>query len=155
MKHGRVAKHRQKLLEWGEAMENDYKKLVNLFKDIALTTIEATVPLDVVLGEVISTSPLEIELESKVKIPASNIVLTKNTCDWSVDMSVDHRTENEAGGGGDAEFASHSHGYKGRKTYLVHNSLQVGDKVILLQESGGQRYIALDRWYNPDRGCKD
>lgn len=150
-----MASLQPKLYEWGDEMDNDYKRIVWLLKEIVLSTVSSTSPLNVVLGEVISTSPLVIELESKMKIPESNIVLTKNTCDWSVDMTVNHHTENAAGGGGMAEYASHNHGYKGRKTYLVHNSLVVGDKVIMLQETGGQRYIALDRWYNPDRGCSD
>lgn len=136
-------------------MDNDYKKLVDLIKNIALSTVANAVPVEVVIGEVVGVNPLVIELESKLQIPADNIILTKNTCDWSVDMTVDHHTENAAGGGGMAEYASHNHGYKGRKTYYVHNALAIGDKVILLQESGGQRYIALDRWYNPDRGCSD
>lgn len=153
--HGVMDKHQRKLYEWGERMENDYKRLVGLFKDIVLSVMAASVQSDIVIGEVVSAAPLVIELESKMKIPESNIVLTKNTCEWSVDMTVDHHTENAAGGGGYAEYASHSHGYKGRKTYLVHNQLAVGDKVILIQESGGQRYIALDKWYNPNRGCSD
>ena len=70
-----------------------------------------------------------------------------------MEMSVDHVTENRAGGGGMAEYESHNHEYKGRKKYLVHNQLVMGDKVIMLKETGGQRYIALDRWYNPNRGC--
>ena len=47
-----------------------------------------------------------------------------------------------------------NHEYKGRKKYLVHNQLVMGDKVIMLKETGGQRYIALDRWYNPNRGAR-
>lgn len=134
---------------------NDYNKILELIKQIAMSVITAYVPSDAELGEVVSVSPLTIELESKVRITGSNIVLTKNTTDWTMEMSVNHHTENRAGGGGYAEFASHNHEYKGRKNYLVHNSLAVGDKVIMLRESGGQRYIALDRWYNPDRGCDD
>ena len=40
---------------------------------------------------------------------------------------------------------THTHGYVGRKTYLVHNALVKGDKVILLRVSGGQRFVVLDR----------
>lgn len=134
-------------------MESDYGKMLELLKEITRQTLENAVPADIVIGEVVSISPLSIQLESKLKLPAECIMLTKNTCLWSVDMDVDHRTENESGGGGDAEFASHSHGYLGRKTYRVHNELAVGDKVYLLRVCGGQKYLAVDRVYNPDRGC--
>lgn len=136
-------------------MNNDYNKLYELIKQIVLSVIGSYTPSDVEIGEVISDSPLVIELESKIQITGDNIVLTKNTTDWTMEMSVDHLTENRSGGGGYAEYASHNHEYKGRKKYLVHNRLLTGDKVILLKESGGQRYVALDRWYNPDRGCDD
>jgi len=136
-------------------MNNDYNKLYELIKQIVLSVIGSYTPSDVEIGEVISDSPLVIELESKIQITGDNIVLTKNTTDWTMEMTVDHLTENRSGGGGYAEYASHNHEYKGRKKYLVHNRLLIGDKVILLKESGGQRYVALDRWYNPDRGCDD
>lgn len=136
-------------------MESDYFQFIDLIKAIAMQTVLAAAPVEIQLGIVTSTAPLTIELESKLPITGDAIVLTKNTTDWSVEMTVDHHTENAAGGSGEAAYESHHHGYKGRKTFLVHNSLVVGDKVILLRESGGQRYIALDRWYNPDRGASD
>lgn len=134
-------------------MDNDYHKIVRSFKDIAIGVMHESVLSDIEIGEVTSVSPLAIQLEDKVTIYEDSIILTKNTCEWTMEMSVDHVTENRAGGGGYAEFASHNHDYTGRKLYLVHNQLVVGDKVILLRESGGQRYIALDRYYNPNRGC--
>ena len=134
-------------------MPNDYMKLVNQIKQIAADTIQAAIPAGFVAGTVTSIAPLIVELESKLPIPASNLVLTKNTCLWSVDMDVDHQTEDAAGGSGDAEYASHHHGYAGKKTFRVHNELAVGDTVLLGRCEGGQKFVVLDRLYNPDRGC--
>lgn len=134
-------------------MNNDYNKILNLFKEIATNTIDSAVPVSILIGSVTQVNPLVISLGANLPIPEERIVLTKNTCEWTMEMSVDHITENRAGGGGYAEYASHNHEYKGRKKYLVHNQLQVGDKVLLIQETGGQRYIALDRLYNPNVGC--
>ena len=134
-------------------MDAEYFKIVNIIKEIASTVIQNGEPMEVIVGEVVSASPLEIKIDPKLTIPEENIILTKNTSEWTMEMSVDHVTENRSGGGGYAEFANHNHEYKGRKKYLVHNQLVVGDKVIMLKETGGQRYIALDRWYNPNRGC--
>lgn len=136
-------------------MDNDFHRIVGAIKDIVVNTIRSLSLSDIEIGEVVSADPLIIQTESKIPLDASSIVLTKNTSLHSIDMSVDHLTENRAGGGGMAEYASHNHEYKGRKTYLVHNELLVGEKVILLRESGGQRYIAIDKFYNPNRGCKD
>ena len=134
-------------------MNNDFNKILNLFKEIATNTIDSAVPVSILIGSVTQVNPLVISLGANLPIPEERIVLTKNTCEWTMEMSVDHITENRSGGGGYAEFASHNHEYKGRKKYLVHNQLQVGDKVLLIQETGGQRYIALDRLYNPNVGC--
>ena len=134
-------------------MDTEYFKIVNIIKEIASTVIQNGEPMEVIVGEVVSASPLEIKIDPKLTIPEENVILTKNTSEWTMEMSVDHVTENRSGGGGYAEFASHNHEYKGRKKYLIHNQLVVGDKVIMLKETGGQRYIALDRWYNPNRGC--
>ena len=136
-------------------MQADYLKLVNLVKQIVAETVSSAVPSDVLIGEVTQVNPLVICLENKLPIPQECIVLTKNTTDYSVDMTVNHSTEDASGGSGDFAYAAHHHSYAGRKTYLVHNGLVVGDKVILLRESGGQRFIAWDRYYNPDRGCSD
>lgn len=134
-------------------MDSTYSQLVDTIKQIAVESVGATEPLEVIIGEVVGVDPLEIKIDPKIVLQEGNIVLTKNTTEWTMEMSVDHVTENRSGGGGYAEFASHNHEYKGRKKYLVHNQLVMGDKVILLKETGGQRYIALDRWYNPNRGC--
>lgn len=134
-------------------MDSEYMKIVNTIKEIASTVISNGEPMEVIVGEVVSVSPLAIKIDPKLTVPEENIILTKNTFEWTMEMSVDHVTENRAGGGGMAEYASHNHEYKGRKKYLVHNQLVMGDKVIMLKETGGQRYIALDRWYNPNRGC--
>lgn len=134
-------------------MDSEYMKIVNTIKEIASTVISNGEPMEVIVGEVVSVSPLAIKIDPKLTVPEENIILTKNTCEWTMEMRVDHVTENRAGGGGMAEYASHNHEYKGRKKYLVHNQLVMGDKVIMLKETGGQRYIALDRWYNPNRGC--
>ena len=134
-------------------MDSTYSQLVDTIKQIALESVGATEPLEVIIGEVVGVDPLEIKIDPKIILQEGNIVLTKNTSEWTMEMSVDHITENRSGGGGYAEFASHNHEYQGRKKYLVHNQLVMGDKVILLKETGGQRYIALDRWYNPNRGC--
>jgi hypothetical protein len=78
-------------------------------------------------------------------LPAEFFKLTKAVTDHYVDMTVSHVTENRAGGSLAAAFESHNHDYKGRKKFLVHNGLKVGEEVILLRAQGGQRFIVLDR----------
>jgi hypothetical protein len=42
-------------------------------------------------------------------------------------------------------IGEHIHDYTGRKTFLVHNALQTGEKVILIRAAGGQKFYVIDR----------
>ena len=74
-------------------MDSEYMKIVNTIKEIASTVISNGEPMEVIVGEVVSVSPLSIKIDPKLTVPEENIILTKNTCEWSMEMSVDHVTE--------------------------------------------------------------
>ena len=42
----------------------------------------------------------------------------------------------------------HMHSIVGTKSITINNALKQNDKVILLQQAGGQKYIVLDKVYN-------
>ena len=69
-------------------------KIVNTIKEIASNVIANGEPMEVIVGEVVSESPLAIKIDPKLTVPEENIILTKNTCEWTMEMSVDHVTEN-------------------------------------------------------------
>jgi sortase (surface protein transpeptidase) len=123
--------------------------LVEVIKRIVAETVEASKPATITYGEVMKVNPLEIRIEQKLTLPEEFFVLTKAVTDHYIDMTVSHVTENRGGGSGDAAFASHNHDYSGRKRFLIHNGLKVGEKVILLRVQGGQKYIVLDRVFDP------
>lgn len=124
---------------------HNYNDLLNSIKIASVGAVEASQPVNIVFGTVINTSPLKINIEQKLTLGTAQLILTRNVTDFYADMSVDHLTENRSGGGGESAFSSHDHEYKGRKTFLVHNTLVVGDEVLMLRMQGGQKYIVLDR----------
>lgn len=126
----------------------NYTDLLITLKRAALDAVEASQPVNIVYGKVISSSPLKINVEQKLTLSSAQLILTRNVTDFETDMTVNHLTENRSGGGGDASFASHNHEYKGRKTFLIHNSLIVGDEVLMMRMQGGQKYIVIDRVVN-------
>lgn len=123
-------------------------ELLQVIKSVARDQYDALKPSDVTFGTVISVSPLEINIDQRMTLPAEFFILTKAVLDHYVDITVSHVTEDRAGGGGYAEFASHNHDYKGCKKILVHNGLKIGEKVILVQAQGGQKYVVLDRVFD-------
>lgn len=149
--------------------------LLKLIKKTSMDAMNASKPANMVFGKVISISPLKIQVDQKLILTSAQLVLSRQVTDYSVKVSFDWVTEtvgdhqhnysdttkNSSGGSGDSSFASHSHTYSGTteangshnhkissstdKSMTVHNSLTVGEEVIMMQVSGGQKYIVIDR----------
>ncbi len=126
-------------------MSLDLHGFLGNVKRAALEAVENTKPFALIYGEVTAISPLKVKVDQKFELIESQLVLTDNVRTHWVDMTVDHLTEYVSGGAGYALFESHAHPYKGRKQYLVHKGLIVGEKVVLLRADGGQKFIILDR----------
>jgi hypothetical protein len=129
----------------GVNLLRDFSDIVILIRKVAQEAINATKPMSVVYGKVISTKPLKINVEQKMTLTSPQLILTRNVTDYEVEMTVDHVTENSSGGSGEASFASHNHEYKGKKKFIIHNGLVVDDEVIMLQVPGGQKFVVLDK----------
>ena len=136
-------------------MSLDINELLRLIKQAAVEAVQADAPMMMCHGTVTSVGPLKITVDQKKTLEGPQLILTDNVRDCNVEMSTiegtgksegPHYTEDESGGSGYAEFATHRHKYQGRKKWRVHNALKMGEKVILLRCDGGQKYIVLDRW---------
>lgn len=119
--------------------------LLKLIKKTAMDAMNASKPANMVFGKVISISPLKIQVDQKLILTSAQLILSRNVTDYTLSVTMNHNTENASGGSGDSSFASHKHEIKGTKTITVHNGLIVGEKVIMMQVSGGQKYIVIDR----------
>lgn len=126
-------------------MPNVAEKSVENIKRAALDAVLASMPSGVYFGTVISASPLKISVEQKMTLTEKQLVLTSLVQDFSVNMTVEHQTENTSGGSGYDSFASHNHAYKGTKLFKIHLGLKTGEKVMLIRVQGGQKFIVLDR----------
>lgn len=137
------------------AGDSSFSTLHDNIKNIALNALEASKPSGIFFGTVLSASPLKIQVEQKMTLGAEFLVLSTLVQDFTVNMTVDHKTEAETehthhihdtySGGGSSDPTSHLHDYKGTKAFRVHLGLKAGEKVILLRVQGGQQFIVLDR----------
>lgn len=124
----------------------DSTDLVRLMKQAAMEAVKTSQPSNIVFGTVTSASPLKIQISSKITLEKEMLMLTRNVTEFETDITtVNWFTENTSGGAGYALFESHKHELKGKKHIIVHNQLKSGEKVVLIKEQGGQRYIVLDR----------
>lgn len=123
-------------------------QLTEVMQELAYRTYQASKPADYIIGVVEGTSPLVIRIDQKETVTEEFLVLTDAVRDYDVDITVNHTTENQGGGSGYAEFASHNHGYSGRKKITVHNGLTNGESVVMLRQAGGQEYLVISRIFN-------
>lgn len=118
---------------------------VEVVKRAAVEAVEQSKPVHLLFGQVISASPLKIQVDQKSIYTEKMLVLTRNVTDFEVDMTVSHITLQRSGGSGDPAFAAHDHDYKGKKKFKVHNALIKGDWVLLGRIQGGKRFVVIDR----------
>lgn len=97
--------------------------LVQLIKKAAMEAVRESKPSDFLYGTVASVEPLSIRINQRLVLSESFLILTNNVKDYTVEISEDDS----------------------RREITIHNSLEVGEKVILLMRAGGQEYLVLDR----------
>lgn len=128
--------------------------MVELVKRAALDAVEASKPVAVVFGQVISDSPLKIQVDQKATYTEKMLILTRNVTDFEIDVSISmqdvmishgHPVNDTYTGGGSAQPVDHNHPIKGKKKIKVHNALVKGDEVMMLRVSGGKKFVVLDR----------
>lgn len=146
----------------------DANELVTAMKKAALDAMESAKPVSVYFGEVVSASPLKINVEQKMELGKAQLILSRNVTDFKTMVTVDwvsesslnshsHELQNNTEDGGDpthnhplsgntkSTSLAHTHRITGKKEIIVHNSLVAGDKVIILRQQGGQKFIVWDR----------
>lgn len=120
--------------------------LDNAIKSLAVKAVASMKPVKVLYGTVTAIEPLQITTEQKLLLDESFLILTEAVKDHEHEITViDWRTETASGGSGDAAYAAHAHPITGRKKIIIHNALQVGEKVLLLAMEGGQSFVVIDR----------
>ena len=110
--------------------------------------------MNVYFGEVVSASPLKINVEQKMILGEKQLILSRNVTDFSTMVTVDwtsesslsthnHTVKGDNGSGGNIDLntgsknLAHTHKITGKKKIIIHNGLAVGDEVILILLFGG------------------
>ena len=128
--------------------------MVQLVKKAAVEAVEAAKPVQFLFGQVISASPLKIQVDQKSIYTEKMLVLTRNVTEHEIDISISaqsvvishgHPVTDTYTGGGTAQEINHNHPLKGRKKIKIHNGLVVGDWVVMARIQKGKKYVVLDR----------
>ena len=97
--------------------------LLETIKTAAIDAVNSTKPVEIVLGIVLSTQPLKIELEQKLLLSEAFVIVPEELTNRTVKIMID-----------DVE-----------KEIEIKNALQAGDKLALAKIQGGQKYLVLSR----------
>lgn len=74
----------------------DINDLLNSIKKAASEAVEASKPVAVMYGKVLSVSPLEINVEQKMVLHPAQLVLTRNVTDYETEATVHWLTETKS-----------------------------------------------------------
>ena len=97
--------------------------LLKLIKKTAMDAVIASKPTNIVFGKVVGTSPLKIKIDQKLILTSAQLVLARNVTNYRLSVTNNSGTD----------------------SMTVNNALSVGEEVIMVQVSGGQKYIVIDR----------
>ena len=126
----------------------DAKGIVKRVHQAAVEAVESTKPVKVYFGEVVSVSPLKINVEQKMVLGEKQLILTRNVTDFKTKITAGNIKiyfyTGDVNSGTAPVSPLHVHAV-GTIDVTVHNGLAVGDGVILIRQQEGQRFIVVDR----------
>lgn len=102
----------------------DVNDLMKAVKRAALDVVEASKPVNVCFGKVVSDEPIKIKIEQKILLGESQLIIPRNVTDFSVTVQRKDGSSEEM---------------------IIKNSLRNDDKVILIRQQEGQKYVVIDR----------
>lgn len=117
---------------------HDASDFVRAVQQVSDGANAAGYPADVMSGTVIAASPLKIKVEQRFDIDSAQLIVPERLTDYKVSVTFDGETEK-------AGTTEHFHKYGGEVTMTVRNALESGDKVALIRQQGGQKFLIIDR----------
>lgn len=122
-------------------------ELLNDIKTAALEAVTAACPCEIKYGTVTSSKPLLIRLEQRITLSGDMIILPKKFTDHRVRISAGNIRDFYFTSDDDTAFEPvsppHVHAVADMEI-TVHGGLKVGDKLILIRQQGGQKYLIFD-----------
>lgn len=97
--------------------------LLETIKIASLDAIKASKPVEIVFGVVLSIAPLKINLEQKLTLTESFLIVPDDFIDKKINIVIDDE----------------------EKEIEIKNALKVDDKLVLARVQGGQKYLVLSR----------
>ena len=122
-------------------------ELLNDIKTAALEAVSASYPCEIKFGTVTSVKPLAVRLEQRIILSADMLIVPQKFTDHKIKITAGNVKDFYFGGdeNSDAQpvIPPHQHAV-GDLEITVHGELNVGDKLILIRQQGGQKFLIFD-----------
>lgn len=102
------------------------RSMIDAIKRISLDAVNASVPTDLRYGTVTKVNPIEIRVSSELILPQEVLMIPERMTDHYVVIDDDESKS-------------------GDRFVYVHGALNINDKVIMIREQGGQKFLVLDK----------
>ena len=112
-------------------------ELVDAIYTASTKAQKATHPVQFHMGTVVKDDPLEIQISEKIILTEASLILSELVFEREQEFvdPTSIRTESST---------AHSHSVE-MFPFTIKRKLEVGDKVLLLNDLGGQRFLVLTR----------
>lgn len=90
-------------------------------------------PMAVMVGKVIRTNPLEVNVDQRFTLPEDFLIVPESLTSYEIDAVHRHSV-----GGAQTDDAL-------AEKLVIRKGLEAGDNVLLLRVQGGQQFVLLDR----------
>lgn len=120
-------------------MNDSEFSITKTIKNIVQTEFKKQKPSSFFIGTVESVKPLKVRKDQKLVITERFLLLTDAVKNIEQEVEIEWTTETND---------NHIHTVKGKKIIKLNNELKTGEKVLVLQNNGGQEFIILERVSN-------
>lgn len=136
--------------------------LLDLIKTTAMAAFQASNPVNIVVGEVIESKPLKIEVHSKLILTDEFLLVAEHLTrhERIVSITYEYAQNFSSSRMGDALKQASSSRKNIRESepnpyekydmkyakFIFEDGLKIGDKVVLHRVQGGQKYFVSDRY---------
>lgn len=122
-------------------------EILNDIKIAALEAVSAACPCEIKYGKVTSVKPLLVRLEQRVTLTEEMLIRPRKFTDHTVRISGGNVRDfyflSDDNSAFEPVAPPHVHAV-GEMEITVHGGLNIGDKLILIRQQGGQKYLIFD-----------
>ncbi|GKU79851.1 DUF2577 domain-containing protein [Paenibacillus sp. L3-i20] len=116
--------------------------LLSTIKNAARDAIEASNPVNLLMGVIKSEDPLEVTVDQRFTLGADFLIVPESLTRLVLDLRHTHQYTDSSDSG---TANKNTTAALPVEPFVIRRGLEKGDKVLLLRIQGGQKFLVMDR----------